>query len=149
MAEHSVAAICIAWRNEAREEVALIKRRSDHHHQLAGRWFFPGGIVEVGEQPIDAAVRETEEECHLKVINPELVDAYTYTELWQDAEGVDRQLRIMLAAYQSVCTNDVEIAISDECEDVAWVPVSEIGSYISQETVASHLSQKVMELFDV
>ena len=34
---------------------------------LAGLWEFPGGKVEAGESPADAAVRECLEETHLKV----------------------------------------------------------------------------------
>jgi len=41
-----------------------------HLHRRLGRWLQPGGHIEVGESPWDAATRETEEETGLEVEHP-------------------------------------------------------------------------------
>jgi ADP-ribose pyrophosphatase YjhB (NUDIX family) len=43
-----------------------------------GTWHFPSGYVEVDERPVDAAVRETREECGLIVEAGKLAGAYYY-----------------------------------------------------------------------
>ncbi len=41
-----------------------------HRHKRLGRWLQPGGHVEPGEAPWDAAVRETQEETGLDAVHP-------------------------------------------------------------------------------
>ncbi|MBI4082630.1 MAG: NUDIX domain-containing protein [Candidatus Lambdaproteobacteria bacterium] len=43
----------------------LMIRRADHLKRAAGFWGLPGGVVESGEAPTDAAVRELQEELNL------------------------------------------------------------------------------------
>jgi 8-oxo-dGTP pyrophosphatase MutT (NUDIX family) len=42
-----------------------------HLHRRLGRWLQPGGHIEPGERPEDAAVRETEEETGVEVRHPD------------------------------------------------------------------------------
>ncbi len=43
-----------------------------------GKWVIPGGYVDRGEEVKAAAVRETEEECGLKIEIKELLGVYSY-----------------------------------------------------------------------
>ncbi|HEU4344631.1 MAG TPA: NUDIX domain-containing protein [Candidatus Binatia bacterium] len=43
-----------------------------------GKWVFPGGYVDRGENVSDAAVRETKEECLLDVEIASLLNVYSY-----------------------------------------------------------------------
>ena len=48
----------------AKHEICLLKRPDNVH--CGGLWSFPGGKVEGDEMPLQAAVRELKEECHLE-----------------------------------------------------------------------------------
>lgn len=48
----------------ADHQLLLLQRRADQ--TLSGLWTFPGGHVEANEQPLQAAVRELEEETGIK-----------------------------------------------------------------------------------
>ena len=70
---------CKGWLNPALaadsavrrgDEVLLIQRK---YPPMEGAWAFPGGFVEQGENPIDAAVRELEEETGLVGKEPKLL----------------------------------------------------------------------------
>jgi ADP-ribose pyrophosphatase YjhB (NUDIX family) len=54
------------------DSVLLVKERADE------RWALPGGYVDVGDSPSDAAVRETEEEANIEVRAERLVGIFDY-----------------------------------------------------------------------
>lgn len=60
---HHDVAVALVWRDDGR---LLIQRRPPEG-LLGGLWEFPGGKVETGEPPAEAAVRETREETGLVV----------------------------------------------------------------------------------
>jgi 8-oxo-dGTP pyrophosphatase MutT (NUDIX family) len=137
MKPRAVAAICLVWKSPAKQEVALIKRRDDHPHHLSGRWFFPGGGVALEEQPLQAALRETMEECGISVRNAQLLDTYAYTEHWED--GALYSQPVVLSVYEAL-HDDGDLRVVEECTDARWIPLKEIGRFITPDTAASHLS---------
>lgn len=55
--------------------IILLKRAIDPQK---GKWVLPGGYVDRGEEVKSAALRETEEECGLKIRPRELLGLYSY-----------------------------------------------------------------------
>ncbi|MCX5880110.1 MAG: NUDIX hydrolase [Deltaproteobacteria bacterium] len=55
--------------------IVLLKRAIDPQK---GKWVLPGGYVDRGEEVKAAAVRETEEECGLRIRIKELLGLYSY-----------------------------------------------------------------------
>jgi 8-oxo-dGTP pyrophosphatase MutT (NUDIX family) len=61
-----------ADRRHVTASAIVIGRRGTvlHVHRRSGLWLQPGGHVELGELPADAALRETEEETGLRCVHP-------------------------------------------------------------------------------
>ncbi|HZW84931.1 MAG TPA: NUDIX domain-containing protein, partial [Nitrososphaerales archaeon] len=68
----------------------VVRRASDPDR---GLWAFPGGRVEVGESPSEAAVREAKEEVGLEIELEGLFDVVTY--LPKDLKGYPNQVVIV------------------------------------------------------
>jgi 8-oxo-dGTP diphosphatase len=84
-----------------------------------GVWYLPGGVVDRGEDPLDAAVRETREETGLEVQDVHLLRVWTYA----TPEGHDT----IHATY--VASAPVgEVTISSEHTAFGWTTVDEYTS---------------------
>ena len=57
-------------------DVALVRRAIEPGY---GKWVYPGGYVDRGEEVRTAAVREAREECGLEIALDRLINVYSYT----------------------------------------------------------------------
>ena len=124
----------------------LLIQRNDN-----GRWFPPGGHVETGEYPHDAALRETLEETgyHVTFLNQpnnlwETIDAATVAPqpYWLLIEDLDTHYHhdfIYLC-----CVNEEQEAVMSECK-TQWFPLQEVLALSSVpedvKRIATHLLQ--------
>jgi mutator protein MutT len=69
-----------------------------------GKLDLPGGTIEHGESPIEAAKREVEEEAGISINSIELVDAISKRTLWKDIDD-DEDLHHVGIIYKSKCDN--------------------------------------------
>jgi 8-oxo-dGTP pyrophosphatase MutT (NUDIX family) len=96
------------WRGE---EVLFMKRSAGSFS--GGGWFLPGGHVEAGERPVDAAVREVFEEAGI-VLDPAALsaaDVMTYPHDGGTAHCI---------VYNALCPASAEPALNDEHVVARW-----------------------------
>jgi 8-oxo-dGTP diphosphatase len=95
----------------------MIRRRQREGELL---WALPGGAIEPGETPEDAAVRETAEETGLVV-----TAARALGERVHPKTG-----RAMAYVACDVLQGEARVADDDELDAVAWVTLDEIPEYV-------------------
>lgn len=102
--------------------IALIKRGNQ---PAKGKWTIPGGLVELGESPEQAVIRETKEEVSLEVDDPKLVDVVTQVDL--DETGRVKYHYVIIDYLVHVKSGTANAA-SDAAE-LHWVPLEEVENY--------------------
>ena len=106
---------CIVFGLDAEDlKVLLIQRKNE---PFAGRWALPGGFVDVGETPEQAARRELEEETGLA--NVFLEQLYTFGEPDRDP----REHIVSVAHYALVNIRDTRVRAADDARQAGWFPV--------------------------
>ena len=101
--------------------VLLVRRAG---RPSTGKWSLPGGLVELGENTIEAVRRELMEECAADI---EVVDVCgVLTRVVHDGEGRIRY-HYVLIDYLAFVGTDVVCAGSDAGE-AEWVPIDEVKS---------------------
>lgn len=97
-------------------KILLTKRKAGQH--LEGFWEFPGGKVELGEDPEHAVVRECLEECTVEVRVKDILDVTFHRYPRKD---------VLLLFYDcTLLRGEVEhIGVADH----AWVLPSELDAY--------------------
>jgi len=103
-------------------KIALIKRGNE---PARGKWSIPGGLVELGESPEQAVIRETKEEVGLEVDNPKLVDVVSNVDL--DDKGKVKYHYVIIDYLVNVKSGRAEAAT--DAAELRWVPFDEVENY--------------------
>lgn len=118
-----LSASVVLWRGA---EILVMKRAGGFS---AGGWFIPGGHVEEGERPVEAAARELFEEAGIVVAASELslVDVMSY----ETGRGTAHTL-----IYNASCADATEAAINEEHTYHRWMtPEAYIARFLDEETL--------------
>lgn len=106
---------------ERGDKILMLKRAGG---AMSGQWFLPGGAVERGELPEDAARRELVEECGLDIVGDlELVGAYPMFVYGGDALQLSYRGRVA----------DGEVVLSSEHDGARWDDPVEIRAGLTDE----------------
>jgi mutator protein MutT len=103
-------------------KIILIERGNE---PSKGKWTIPGGLVELGETPEQAVIREAKEEINLDVENPTLIDVVSNVDI--DENGKIKYHYIIIDYFVHV-KNGIAKASSDAA-DLRWVPFDEVEKY--------------------
>ena len=104
-----------------RDDQVFIALRSQDKHQ-GGCWEFPGGKVEVGEEPSAALARELAEECGIAV-----QESTPFELIRHDYSDKSVELHFFLV------TDFIGEPHGKEGQEVAWVSRQELGRYTFPE----------------
>jgi ADP-ribose pyrophosphatase YjhB (NUDIX family) len=103
-----------------RGRVLLVRRGQP---PALGLWSVPGGLVDLGETTVQAARREVEEECGLKVRIVEL--AGVLDRVTRDGDGRVRY-HWVLVDYLAVPESDDVITAGSDAAEVRWVTIDDV-----------------------
>ncbi len=118
------------------EKVLLMKRA---HDPKAGFYSVPGGLIELGENFKDSAIREVEEETGLKVKLERLIDVID--NITQDEKGVKFHY-VLIGFLAAPIAHETKFILSSESLDTRWVPFDELPNY-SLTNTATHFFKKL------
>ena len=114
----------------------LMQKRSLTKKAYPGMWSVTGGAVDAGEEPIDAAYRETKEELGID-LNPDKVE-YMMS-LKRDCIFLD-----IFLSKENVNIDDLTIQ-EEELSDVKWFSKDEIKKFIDDD----NMPKSVKKYFDL
>lgn len=82
----------------------------------------PGGIVDVGESELSAAIREVQEECGIDLDPAKIQLVYTQTAYYEKENKTVSKL-----LYVAYVEDAPEVTLSWEHSDYKWIPVDELS----------------------
>lgn len=108
-------------------EILLVKTHD-------GGWVFPGGQVEVGENLMDALIREVKEESGIDVDVLDLIGVYSNTRTHKWYDGVtDVPTKVML---DFTCqSTGGELSTSEETSESGWVARDQVLDFITAPAI--------------
>jgi 8-oxo-dGTP diphosphatase len=110
------AGVLARHREESGEVRYFLARRSVHTHR-GGTWAIPGGALDMGESPLDGALREFHEEIGLRL------DEFEVGEVHQDDHGGWSYWTVTIDVPQSFEAPD---SLGWETAEARWVPAAEL-----------------------
>ena len=122
------------WRMAAIElPLASGTPRSTVAHRPKRVIALPKGLVDPGEPPLEAALREVREETGITAVPiAKLADIkYVYVRSWGDGERVFKIVSFYLLRYHSGRINDIAPEMRIEVKRAFWTPLQEAAALLS------------------
>jgi len=121
------AAVCILFKDMS----ILLLRRSKEHIQHADEVGFPGGMVKVGESPLNALYREIEEELSLNDTD--------YNIVGQLKPVKTMTTNIKIYPFVAILLNESKIKPSKEIERWDFIPLIELRPLVYSDLAETKL----------
>ena len=93
----------------------------------AGRWGLPGGGIEDGEQPTEAALREVVEETDQRVVLGDLATVQSSHWIGRSPRGIIQDFQAIRLVYRAVCPEPTTPRVLDAdgtTSSARWVPLA-------------------------
>jgi 8-oxo-dGTP diphosphatase len=113
----------LVFRDRSAAEVLLVKRGRP---PAEGLWAPPGGRIEWGETVAEAAQREVQEECALRVTVPGNA-AFTAVDVLDEDNSPDLRYHFVLVEVVALSDDDSEPHPGDDAADCRWWPVDRLS----------------------
>ena len=121
MAKKIIKVAGVAIIDQDKNKVLAGKRNADR--LVGGMWEFPGGKIEKGETPQEAAKRELKEEFHGEVqIGPQLGETVSYEYDFGIVKLTVFFAKLLTNNFDLVAHSEVEWLSADEVQKLNWVP---------------------------
>jgi 8-oxo-dGTP diphosphatase len=135
--EQNQITIVVALITNVNREILLAKRHQPDNPQIHGKWEFPGGGIDFGEEPEQALLREVKEETGLDVKIKRLLPKI-YSNLWNWPEG---KRQVIILSYECK-TISGELDSSDE-------EIGELKYFKPEDVDYQNSLPKTKELIDL
>ena len=119
----------VATRVREGEIEALMIQRGPNPPEWQGKWAFPGGFVDVGEDPLDAVLRELREETGVNGRNPTLLDVL-------GSPGRDPRKHCVGLFYRVDVDVGSKPSAGDDAVNAGWVP---LGMLNAENVAGDHI----------
>ena len=121
MAKKIIKVAGVAIIDQDKNKVLAGKRNADR--LVGGMWEFPGGKIEKGETPQEAAKRELKEEFHDEVqIGPQLGETVSYEYDFGIVKLTVFFAKLLTNNFDLVAHSEVEWLSADEVQQLNWAP---------------------------
>ena len=105
------------------ESKILLEKRKNEPGK--GKWSIPGGVVDLGESPEQAVIREVNEETCLEVDAPRLIDVVSDVSL--DEKGKVKYHFVIIDYLVTLKCGEVKAA--SDADALVWVSFSEVETF--------------------
>lgn len=121
MAKKIIKVAGVAIIDQDKNKVLAGKRNADR--LVGGMWEFPGGKIEKGETPQEAAKRELKEEFHDEVqIGPQVGETVSYEYDFGIVKLTVFFAKLLTNNFDLVAHSEVEWLSADEVQKLNWAP---------------------------
>ena len=133
--EKPIAAVGVVVLKENR---VLLVQRAHPPHQ--GAWTLPGGAIELGETARQAARREIQEECGLRILVQRVLDVVDIVQ--RDARGQVRYHYTVVEFLAQYLEGTLKAA--SDAKQARWVPLGELGAFGLSKAVLDLVHQALV-----